>query len=553
MAIRYFNFVLIVAALFSWGCGGNKNKSKEEQRSVFRYNESAGISSLDPAFARDQANIWAVNQIYNGLVQMNDKLEVIPCIAKSWNISEDGLKYTFTLRNDVYFHEHAAFKDKKRKVVAADFVNSFFRIIDETVASPGAWIFNNIDRTAKNGYLGFEAENDTVLNIYLSKPFPPFLGLLTMQYCSVIPIEVVDYYGKDFRNNPVGTGPFKFKMWKEGVKLVLMKNEGYFEKDEKGTKLPYLDAVSVSFVNDKQTEFLDFIKGNLDFISGLDGRGSYKDEIITRDGKLNDKYADKIKMQSQPYLNTEFIGINMTLPEAEGKNNPLKMKAVRQAINYGFDRKKLISFLRNNIGSPATSGITPMGLPSFDSKKVEGYDYNPEKAKQLLMEAGFPGGKGLPEIKLSCTEKRLDIFEFIQSQLNEVGIKIKLDVNASAVHRQMEAKGALQMFWKSWIADYPDAENYFALFYSKNSAAGGPNTTNFKNQLFDVLYEQAQTQTNDSIRFNTYQQMDRLIVNEAPLVPLYYDQVVRLTQKNIEGMESNAMNLLTLKKVKKGK
>ena len=212
--IIFANILLVSTLIFS-ACGNKKNNNSDK-RTVFKYNESAGISSLDPAFARDQANIWGVNQMFNGLVQMNENLEVTPCIAKSWKISDDGLMYTFTLRSDVNFHEHPAFKDGKgRRVVAADFVNSFFRIIDETVASPAAWIFNNIDRSAKSGYLGFEAANDTTLNIYLNKPFPPFLGLLTMQYCSVVPIEIVEQYGKDFRNNPIGTGPFKFRMWKE--------------------------------------------------------------------------------------------------------------------------------------------------------------------------------------------------------------------------------------------------------------------------------------------------------------------------------------------------
>ena len=164
--IKHLALICLIAILYS--CGGNK-KTKTD-KTVFRYNEAAGITSLDPAFARDQANIWAVNQVYNGLVQMDDNLNIKPCIARSWEISEDGLIYTFHLRNDVFFHDHNLFKNGKgRKVNASDFVNSFFRIIDETVASPGAWIFNNIDRTAKSNYLGFEAVNDTLLKIYLNK------------------------------------------------------------------------------------------------------------------------------------------------------------------------------------------------------------------------------------------------------------------------------------------------------------------------------------------------------------------------------------------------
>ncbi|MEQ1732149.1 MAG: ABC transporter substrate-binding protein [Bacteroidia bacterium] len=541
--------LLFCAIALLFGC--TTSTKHTETRTVFKYNESSGINSLDPAFAKDQSTTWATNQLYNGLVQMNNKLEVKPCIAKRWAVSADGLKYTFTLRNDVYFHNHELFANGKgRKVIASDFVNSFFRIIDETVASPGAWIFNSIDRSEKSGYLGFEAENDTTLNIYLNKPFPPFLGLLTMQYCSVVPHEIVEHYGKDFRNHPVGTGPFKFKLWKEGVKLVLMKNENYFERDNAGKPLPYLDAVAITFVSDKQTEFLDFVKGNIDFISGMDGRGSYKDEILTHDGKLNPKYASTMLLESQPYLNTEYIGIYVDENQVGKGTNPLHNKLVRQAISHGIDKQKLISYMRNNIGTTAVNGIVPAGLPSF-SNTVKGYEYNPTKAKQLLAQAGYDGTKKMPEIKISTTEKRLDIFEFIQSQLSEIGVNVKLEVNPSAVHRQMIAKSALNSFWASWIADYPDAENYFTLFYSKNFCPAGPNTTHFKNVEFDKLYEQSQNETVDSVRYKTYQKMDQLLMNEAPVIPLYYDQVIRLYRNNIEGLESNALNLLILKNVKK--
>ncbi|MFN7013795.1 MAG: ABC transporter substrate-binding protein, partial [Bacteroidia bacterium] len=163
-------------------------KSEKDNTNIFKINEAIGISSLDPAFARNFENIMAVNQLFNGLVQMNEKLEVIPAIAKSWKISEDGKEYTFILRDDVYFHDHPVFPEGKgRKVIAQDFVNSFYRIIDPKLASPGAWIFNDVDFSEKSDYSGFIAVDDTTLKIILKNAFPPFLGILTMQYCSVVP------------------------------------------------------------------------------------------------------------------------------------------------------------------------------------------------------------------------------------------------------------------------------------------------------------------------------------------------------------------------------
>ena len=230
---------------------------------VFRYNEHSNITSLDPAFAKDQPNIWAVNQLYNGLVQLDDSLQVKPSIAKNWNISEDGKVYTFSLRDDVYFHRHTLFGvDSTRIVTATDFEYSFHRLLDNNVASPGAWVLQNV----KN----FSAISDTVFQIELKQAFPPFLGLLAMKYCSVVSKEAIEYFGDEYRSNPIGTGPFQFKLWVENTKLVFRKNPTYFEKDSKGNQLPYLEAVAVTFLPDKQSEFLQFIQGNLDFMKSLD-------------------------------------------------------------------------------------------------------------------------------------------------------------------------------------------------------------------------------------------------------------------------------------------
>lgn len=523
-------------------------KKNEDGKTVFRYNETAGISSLDPAFAKDQALIWACNQLYNGLVQLNEKMEVIPCIAKSWDISDDGKVYTFSLRNDVYFHDDDLFAGGKgRKVNAGDFEYSLNRITDEKVASPGAWIFNNVEQNADKKYM-FNALNDSTFQITLNRPFPPFLGLLSMIYCSAVPKEVVENYGKDFRKHPVGTGPFRFKMWKEGVKLVMLKNEKYFEFDG-DKRLPYLDAVAVSFLIDKQSSFLEFIKGNVDFMSGIDA--SYKDEFLTNKGTLNPKYSDRFKMITEPYLNTEYLGILMDSMSPELKNSPLKLKKIRQAISYGFDRKKMMKYLRNNIGTPGLFGFVPCGLPSFDTVDVKGYNYDPDKARKLLGEAGFPNGKGLPDITLSISASYLDLCQFIQHQLEEVGFKIKIDVNPPATLREMIAKSKVTFFRGSWIADYPDAENYLSLFYSPNFCPKGPNYTHFSNSTYDKLYEKSLSEVNDSIRYSYYREMDKIIIEEAPVVVLFYDQVLRFTQKNIEGLGSNPMNLLTLKRVRK--
>jgi oligopeptide transport system substrate-binding protein len=509
---------------------------------VFRYNEAAGISSLDPAFARDQANIWATNQLFNGLVQLNSRLTILPCIAHSWEIAPDGKTYTFHLRRDVFFHDHPVFPGGKgRGVIAKDFIYSFNRILDPKTASPGAWVFNSVCRS------GFEAPDDTTLVIRLDRSYPPFLGILTTQYCDVVPWEVVALYGSDFRKHPVGTGPFCFRVWKEGVKLVMVKNRRYFEK-EYGKRLPYLEAVSVTFIPDKQSAFLEFMKGKLDLMSGIDP--SYKDELLTREGKLKSRFSGKLSMVTQPYLNTEYLGFLMDPAKQIIPNDPVRSRKIRQAINCAFDRHKMIRYLRNDIGYPGINGIVPRGMNSYDSSAIY-YDYNPDLARRLLSEAGFPGGGGLPVITLSTTSDYLDLCKYIQHQVEEIGITMKIEVIPPAALKEMKAMAKVPFFRASWIADYPDPETYLSLFYGRNFSPKGPNYTHFYDPRYDRLYEEAMQTISDSLRLENYKTMEAIMMDKAPVIVLYYDQVLRFVSRRITGLGSDPMNLLTLKRVRK--
>jgi ABC-type transport system substrate-binding protein len=532
------SLTIIVLSLCFFSCYNSEKRSQN----IFHYNEQTGIASLDPALAKNQSIMWAVHQLYNTLVEVDSQLNIVPSLATRWEISDDKTTYTFHLRNDVVFHDDACFLNGKgRRMTAKDVEYSFQRIVDRNTASPGAWIFNG----KVDSLDAFIAIDDTTFQVKLVRPYQPILGILSMQYCSVVPHEAIEKYGSDFRRHAVGTGPFEYVAWEEGQALVLKRNPHYFERDESGRQLPYLDGVKVSFYDNKSTEFLLFRQKKLDFINDIDA--SFKDEVLTKKGTLRKEWQGKIQLQTHPYLNIEYFGILVDTTNALLKSSPLASRKIRQAINYGFDREKMVLYLRNSLGIPAESGFVPAGLPSFDSTKVKGYSYDPNLARRLIREAGYSSAT-LPPIKLQTIPIYSEIASYVARQLEEIGFKIQVDVVQKSLLLDLTSNSKTPFFRGSWIADYPDAENYLSVFYSKNPAP--PNYTRYKNSRFDALFERAIRETNDSLRYQLYRQADQVMINDAPVVPLWYDMVVHLVQPNLRGLPANGLNLLELRRVR---
>ena len=549
------------AAIFS-GCNNPSNRHGDKK--VFRYNEANGITSLDPAFASNEPNARACVQLYNGLVQADSQMRIIPCIAKSWQVLEKGKVFVFNLRNDIFFHENNSFDIREefnvihnksnpirftRKVVASDFKFSLKRLADPLVASPCSWVMKYVQRDSLGRLTGITALNDSTLRITLKRPFMPFLSMLSMVCCSVVPHEVVDYFGADFRNHPCGTGPFMFRIWKPDAELVFLKNENYFETNKEGARLPFLDAIEISFIPNKENAFIEFLKGNLDILYGIDGM--FRDQLLTRTGQLQPRFKGKFNLTTSPYLNTEFLSIVLDTNKKTISKNPLDDSRIRRALSHGFFRKDLRRYLEGNIGIAGTEGIVPPGFPSYDTGTVVGYYYYPSKVKSLMKDAGYENGVGLPEIVLHTNIEANELCSYIQRQWEEFGFKIRIEVHSHSDQMRMISKGELPFYRSSWIADYPDPENYLGLFYSKNIPPEGYNLTHFSNHDYDDLYDKAMEEVNDSIRFVYYRYMDQMLMENAPVIVVYYDQSVRLTQLNISGLANNAMNYISLKEVKK--
>ena len=496
-----------IALFFLAGCDGEQ----EPARTVFRYNEPVGVPTLDPAFAKDKSTLWAVQQLFDGLVELTPENTIAPGLAKRWTVDSAGMNYTFILREAV-FHDG-------RPVRAEDVVYSFGRLVDPAVASPGSWVMDPVAAVA--------AEGDTAVRITLKAPFSSFLASLAMPYCSVVPMGA-----QELATAPVGSGPFKFHRWHVGEKLILHRHEAYWKADAEGVKLPYLDGVSISFFPDQQSAFLEYLSGRFDFLPNLDP--SFQDELLTARGELREKYREGHRLVRTPFLNTEYLVFN-----AEA-GLPYDL---RWAINAAIDRPTMIAELRNGVGIPATGGLVPFGLPEYDPER--GIAYDPDSAAKI-----FASYDVLPELELVTVANYRDLCEFVQGALSSLGWPISVNVIPSATLRSQKSSGELAFFRASWIADYPDAENYLMLFYSKWKAPAGPNYSRFDHARFDELYEQIATLPAGEERSALMREADALLMEQAALVPLYYDEVLRVFPDRVSGVKTNALNALDLREAR---
>ena len=499
---------------------------------VFRYNESAAITSLDPAAARSLEHMWVVDQLYDGLVELNADLEVVPCVAKSWEVDPVTHTYTFHLRPGVAF-------SNGRSVDASDVVFSLERLRDPSVVSSGGWILDAVVPA------GIRAVDDSTVAIQLSQAYPPFLGLLTTAYGAIVDRVHAQTEGVSLRNQPGGTGPFVLKWWLEDAGLVLHPNPGYWERDEEGNPLPYLDAVHIDVVQDMGSEFLGLTQGRYDFISGL--HPSFMETLLDEEGGLRPSYAGDLRLEHVPFLKTDYLGVVL-----DGSQTPpaLKHPMVRQALSLALDRPSLVKHLRRNSVSATDRFVPPsmLGRPAPHPVRLE-----MDSAKALLAEAGHADGKGVGTVVVSTTSDYADLCAAIQHDWTALGLDVQIDVLPSSVLRERVAQGEVAVFYKSWLADHPDAENFLGLFVKANFSPGGPNYTHHHNSEFETMYRQALALSDDDLgRRALYLAMDSLVHHEMPVIPLFHDRVTHVLRKDVAGWAISPVNRLDLRRVNKG-
>jgi peptide/nickel transport system substrate-binding protein len=512
-------------------------------------------------------SIWALALSNEGLVTFDKDNKIIPVLAKDWTISPDGKVYTFNIKTGIKFTDDACFTasgGKGRTVTAADFKYCIERVNNPAAKTRGLWVFRDKVKGApeyvearsggKTGegvpeITGVKAANDSTLTIELIEPFAPFLSLMTMSYAYVYPREAVEHYKEGFSQHPVGTGPFKFVKWDADQEMLFEKNAEYWGKDNAGTPLPYLDGVKFTFTQSSETEFLDFVNGKYDY---HEPSSETYDQLVDESGNLLDAGSKNYTMVRQPWLNTVYFIMTQTDKFAGSKNSPfINNLKLRQALNYGVDREKIVRFVLKNRGFPAINGPLPKGMPGYD-ESIKGFTYDKEKAKQLLTEAGYPGGKGLNlTLVIANDETQKSIAIAFQEQMRELGITVTLEQLIQATLLSKQQDGEFAFTRGNWGADYFDPENFMALFYSKNIIPYGPNKSGYNNPGFDSLYVRANRLTDFAERKKLYDEMQKIVIDDAVWLYLYYNQKVYLLQKNVEGFYLDGLNIINLKYARK--
>lgn len=568
-------FLLSVASLslILSSCGGDKKDDKSGKTEgkggiytggILRLNEVENLKSLVPMSINDIGSYHIAYQVYEGLVKYDPTdLTIKPAIASRWEFSADLKEITFHIRPNVKFHDNACFADGKgRTVTAADVKYCFDKLCSQDPANNQFDVtfkdrvvganeaFSNSKGAIKN-VTGVVVSNDSTLVLKMTSPNSGFLNILAMPGCFIYPKEAVTKYGNEMRVNEVGTGPFFIETIKEGEVIIMKKNQNYWGIDEHGNQLPYLDGVKWSFIREKKSEILKFKSGDLDMIYRIPVE--MFSEIM---GGLDEAKAKKNEFQiiTSPALNTNFFGFNVQANPVFGK------KEVRQAFNYAIDRNKIAVFTIQGEGSAAEYGMVPytevFEKEGYNYKNVKGYPFDPAKAKELMKAAGYPDGRGFPEINLEINsgggDRNILVAEVIQSMLKEnLNVKVNINTVPLAEHIENAQSGKTDFFRYGWIADYPDPETFLTLFYGKHLPATPQeksyiNLFRYKNPRFDSLFAASQVEPDKAKRFEMLSRAEGIVMEDAPFMPIFYDENFKLEQKGVRNLPENAINHVDL-------
>jgi len=578
------SLMAILGSLLFSGCGGEERPPDLGSETI-SYSRTSRIRGLDPGITGEVSSSMAISRIYEGLLEYDylaRPYKVVPLLAEAMpEISEDGLVYTFKIRKGIYFHDDPCFPDGKgRELVAGDFAYSIKRVADVKNVSSGFWAYNNRikginafhDASKSDEPTNYDMEVEGLLaldgytlQIVLTEPYPQLPYILAMHYSFAVPREAVEFYGKSFVNHPVGTGPYELVEWRRNSRIEFIRSPKWAETGrvetypatgtpeqeaagllrDAGKPIPFVDRSVQYVIDDSTTAWMMFLSGQLD-VSSI-SRDNW-DAVITGDKKLDDSLDSRgINLVSSPTLDVYYLGFNWkdsVVGESDDPEQDMRNRKLRQALSCAFDFDLLNQFMNNRLYP--LDGPIPQPLKG-SLQKASPYGFNLDKARKLLVEAGYPGGKDpgtnqrlVLTMELgSATANTRQMMELMADMYQKAGIVLKASYNTWPAFIEKMNRGQAQMFQLGWVADYPDAENFLQLFYGKNESPG-PNHPNYHNAEIDRMYEQIRTMLDSPERTAIYEKMAGIIIEDSPWIFMYQPMAFGLTHGWLENHTTHA-------------
>jgi peptide/nickel transport system substrate-binding protein len=521
---------------------------------VFSFNGPAPINGLYPLGITQLSAYRIASQVFEGLVRIDGgDLGIRPALATSWDVDSSGTVYTFTLRTGVRFHDNACFEGGRgREMTADDVLRSFTALCTPGPGNQLSWVFQDLVLGAGariNAVLsgqepppvkGLEVLEDGRFRITLRTPSATFLQVLTHQGCWILPHEMLAFHGADTPWNPVGTGPFQLRSLKQGISLVLERNMHYWDSDEHGNQLPFLDGVRVTFEQDRTKEREAFSRGRLTYLSAPDSA------LLTAPMPAG---AERPVVLGAPGMSVQFYGFAPTLA-------PFQDPRVRRAFSLAIDRTALVDTVLGGAAVPAEHGVVPPGFQDYPYDSVPVLAYDPELARSLLGDAGFVSGSALPPVVLQVNSDGPAygrVANAVQVMLERnLGAKVVISVLPSDQHFARVEHGRAQIWREGWVADHPDPENFLSIFHGRHVPADTSepsfvNSTRYRNERYDGYLDMARSTMEVPERMRLLARCERILMEDMVVMPIYHERVACAVQPWVRDLPINGMDILQLR------
>lgn len=513
--------------------------------------------TLFPSKVEDATSAKIINQMHDGLVRFDAKdLSVLPAVAKDWKLDDAQTTYTFYIRDNVKFHNDECFEGGSGRVVNANDVKYSLEMLlnKEHSLSSSYYIKSIVGASAYfNGKTdevsGIKVVDDHTLTIEITKPQPSFIYTLAFPNAAIIAKEAFDKYGDQMT---VGVGPFKYVKSLDTDKfLSLVYNENYYMQDGDGNQLPYLDTLSFDVVSTKIAELEMFRTKDLSIIHGLPT--SKIAEVVSENIANFKNKPPKTILEREPEMATQYYELITTKP-------PFDNLKVRKAFNYAIDRGKLVNEVLNGQGIIGSKGITPVirNFNGYDYNSIEGYGYDPDLARKLLAEAGYPGGKNFPSIRLEINSggnvHRVVATEVQRQLFNTLGVNVEVELVSFEDKIEHSKYGKSEMFRGAWVADYPSPESFLSIFYGADvpesmDEPSHPNSMRYKDPIFDSLYMAGMKSINKEEQYSYFAQAEKRMMEASPVLILWYGESYTLYHSEVRNFHYNSLNYLDFSEV----